>query len=434
MTVENNSSVSNKKINKYADRKARISDSFERFDGQLRIYRTTHSGDVYQMSMYVKDEQKYVRKSLKTRDKEIASKRAEDEFIFYRSKMLTGEKLFSLTADELREKYLKHIEQQVKEKQLSLGRQGNIKTFTKHYLEFVGKNTKIQNIDKKEFQKYRSFRQSQKSDIRMGVVLNESITIKQMYKFAKNEGFVTQNYELDFGQFKVDKNESDRVAYEVKDYKKLVTVGMSWYKKVKDTHIKKDEEIYYRRTIRDFVVLMGNYGFRTQELLMIKWDDVTIHTDETVTIRSKKETSKVKQERKVRGRRSDVFVRRKTYSKFIDSDDFVFSKFNKKEVMTKTLLYDYYNNLLKDVEEKYSDFVGHDLYSLRHFFITSHLIASKISVYDLAKFCGTSLQQISKTYDNVKMEEISKKMLSYSFKFDRNNNIILDDEIGKIEK
>ena len=252
--------------------------------------------------------------------------------------------------------------------------------------------------------------------------------------YQREKPWLFQNYELDFGQFKVDKNESDRVAYEVKDYKKLVTVGMSWYKKVRDTHIKKDEEIYYRRTIRDFVVLMGNYGFRTQELLMIKWDDVTIHTDETVTIRIKKETSKVKQERKVRGRRSDVFVRRKTYSKFIDSDDFVFSKFNKKEVMTKTLLYDYYNNLLKDVEEKYSDFVGHDLYSLRHFFITSHLIASKISVYDLAKFCGTSLQQISKTYDNVKLEEISKKMLSYSFKFDRNNNIILDDEIGKIEK
>jgi integrase len=428
MTVENNSPVSNKKINKYADRKSRISDSFERFDGQIRIYRTTHSGDVYQMSMYVKDEKKYVRKSLKTRDKEIAAKRAEDEFIFYRSKVLTGEKIFSLTAEELREKYLKHIEQQVKENQLSVGRQTNIKTFTKHYLDFVGKNTKILNIDKKTFQKYRSFRQSKKSDIRMGVVQNESITIKQLYKFAKNEGFVPQNYELDFGQFNVDKNESDRVAYEVKDYKKLVSVGMNWYRKVKDTHIKKDEEIYYRRTIRDFVVLMGNYGFRTQELLMIKWEDVTIHNDETVTIRIKKETSKVKQERKVRGRRSDVFLRRKKYSQFIDSNDFVFSKYDKKEVMTKTLLYDYYNSLLKDVEEKHPDFIGHDLYSLRHFFITSHLIASKISVYDLAKYCGTSLQQISKTYDNVKMEEISKKMLSYSFKFDQNNNIILDDE------
>jgi hypothetical protein len=32
------------------------------------------------------------------------------------------------------------------------------------------------------------------------------------------------------------------------------------------------------------------------------------------------------------------------------------------------------------------------------------------------------------------MEEISKKLLSYSFKFDKNNNILLDDEINDIEK
>ena len=83
---------------------------------------------------------------------------------------------------------------------------------------------------------------------------------------------------------------------------------------------------------------------------------------------------------------------------------------------------------------KFEDFQEQDLYSLRHFFITSHLIASQISVYDLAKYCGTSLQQISNTYDNVKMEEISKKLLSYEFKFDKNNNIMLDDDIKDVEK
>jgi hypothetical protein len=31
------------------------------------------------------------------------------------------------------------------------------------------------------------------------------------------------------------------------------------------------------------------------------------------------------------------------------------------------------------------------------------------------------------------MEEISKKLLSYSFKFDKNNNIVLDDEIKETE-
>ena len=430
-TVENNSLT---KTNKYANRKKRISDVLEIYDGNVRIFKTTNSGDVYQMSMYVKDEKRYVRKSLKTRDKEIAIQLAKKEFIFYEAKLQNGEKLFSLTAEELRDKYLKFIEQQVKENQISVGRQSNIKTFTKHYLDFVGKNSKIQNIDRKEFQKYRSFRQSEKEDIRMGVVQNESITIKQMYKFAKNEGFINQNYELDFGIFKVDKNESSRVAYEVKDYKQLVSVGMYWFKKVSENHVKRDEEIYYRRTIRDFVVLMGNYGLRTQELLLLKWEDITIHNDETVTIRIRKEISKVKKERKIRGRRSDVFERRKKYSKYTDSDDYVFSRFNKKDVMTRTILYDYYNSLLKEVKKEHKDFEEQDLYSLRHFFITSHLIASKISVYDLAKYCGTSLQQISKTYDNVKMEEISKKLLSYTFRFDKNNNILLDDDIKDMEK
>ena len=432
-TTVKNSSKKTKSLGSYGSRKKRMSDVLDIFDGNVRIFRTTNSGDVYQMSMYVKDEKRYIRKSLRTRDKEIAIASAQKEFIFYQAKIMNGEKLFSITANELRNKYLEYIEKQVKEKQLSIGRQTNIKTYTKHYLNFVGKNTKILNIDKKEFQKYRSYRQSKKSDIRMSVVQNESITIKQMYKFAKNEGFINQNYELDFGKLKVDKNESSRIAYEVSDYKKLISVAMFWYKKVSDVHVTRNEEIYYRKTIRDFILLMGNYGFRTQELRLIKWKDVVIHNDETVTITIRKENAKTKKERKVRGRRSDIFLRRKTYSNFTDSDCFVFSRFDRDEEISKTILYDYYNSLIKEVKEKYKDFQEQDLYSLRHFFITSHLIASKISVYDLAKYCGTSLQQISNTYDNVKMEEISKKLLSYSFKFDKNNNIVLDDEIKDTE-
>ena len=432
-TTVKNSSKKTKSLGSYGSRKKRMSDVLDIFDGNVRIFRTTHSGDVYQMSMYVKEEKRYIRKSLRTRDKEIAIASAQKEFIFYQAKIMNGEKLFSITANELRNKYLEYIDKQVKEKQLSIGRQTNIKTYTKHYLNFVGKNTKILNIDKKEFQKYRSYRQSKKSDIRMSVVQNESITIKQMYKFAKSEGFINQNYELDFGKIKVDKNESSRIAYEVSDYKKLISVAMFWYKKVSDVHVKRNEEIYYRKTIRDFILLMGNYGFRTQELRLIKWKDVVIHNDETVTITIRKENAKTKKERKVRGRRSDIFIRRKTYSNFTESDSFVFSRFDRDEEISKTILYDYYNSLMKEVKEKYKDFQEQDLYSLRHFFITSHLIASKISVYDLAKYCGTSLQQISNTYDNVKMEEISKKLLSYSFKFDKNNNIVLDDEIKEIE-
>ena len=251
-TTVKNSSKKTKNLGSYGSRKKRMSDVLDIFDGNVRIFRTTNSGDVYQMSMYVKEEKRYIRKSLRTRDKEIAIASAQKEFIFYQAKIMSGEKLFSITANELRNKYLEYIEKQVKEKQLSIGRQTNIKTYTKHYLNFVGKNTKILNIDKKDFQKYRSYRQSKKSDIRMSVVQNESITIKQMYKFAKNEGFINQNYELDFGKLKVDKNESSRIAYEVSDYKKLISVAMFWYKKVSDVHVKRNEEIYYRKTFSNY--------------------------------------------------------------------------------------------------------------------------------------------------------------------------------------
>jgi len=277
--IELNSRNKKEKNLKTSEKVSRMSDITDIFDGHVRIFRTTHSGDVYQMRMYVQEEKRYIRKSLKTRDKQLALSLAQKEFIFYQAKILNGEKLFSLTANEMREKYLKYVQTLVDEKQLSVGRQTNIKTFTKHYLEFVGKNTKIQNIDKKFFEGYRSFRQSKKKDITMTVIVNESITIKQMYKFAKNEGFVNQNYELDFGKFKVDKNESSRVAYEVKDYKQLISISKYWDRKVSETHVKRDEEIYYRRTIRDFIVLMSNYGFRTRELLLVKWKDVSINDD-----------------------------------------------------------------------------------------------------------------------------------------------------------
>ena len=73
-----------------------MSDVIDIFDGMVKVFRTTHSGDVWQMRMYVAEEQRYIRKSLKTRDKEIAIGIAQKEFIFYQAKILNGQKIFSI--------------------------------------------------------------------------------------------------------------------------------------------------------------------------------------------------------------------------------------------------------------------------------------------------------------------------------------------------
>ncbi len=407
-------------------KQSRMSDITDIYDGDIRIYRTTASGDVYQLRMWISEEKKYIRKSLRTRDKDIAISLAQKEYISVKAKMLNGEKIFSLTAEEFREKYLAYIQTLVDEKQLSIGRQTNVKTFTNHYLRFVGKKTKIQGIPTKFFNGYRAFRQKEIPTITMTVVVNESITIKQMYKWGINEGLVPVNGIPDFGKIKVQKHEVKREGYSIKEYNELIDVGMKWHERVKKDHPKRQEEIYYRRSIRDFIVLMANFGFRTGELLNTKFQDIEIHKDETATVTIHAENTKVRQRRQPTGRRGDVFTRRLGYSTHNQPDDYVFSHFSKKKQMTKDVLYDYFADLVAEVKEKYPTFDDKKtIYSLRHFWITLQLLAGRVDVYKVARYAGTSLQQIQRHYDNMKDAEVSKEILAVDFTFDDNNNIVL---------
>jgi len=195
--VDNDVEVQIKRLNKN-QKQVRMHDVLEIYDGEVRIFRTTHSGDVWQLRMWISQEKKYIRKSLKTRDKLIAIESAKAEYIQYKARLLNGEKLFSLTAEDLRNKYLEHVAELVAGGQISAGRLTNIKTYTKHYQDFVGKEAKIQNIPEDFFEGYRAFRQSKVKDITMTVVVNESITIKQMYKWAVKKKFISSTYAPDF--------------------------------------------------------------------------------------------------------------------------------------------------------------------------------------------------------------------------------------------
>ena len=425
-------------------KKVRMRDEQDLFDGRIRIYRTTHSGNVWQFQMWISDEKKYIRKSLRTRDKEIAINLAEDLFIEARTKQRVGEKLFSMTAKELRSKYIDYIKERVEGGQLSEGRFTNIKTFTKHYLRFVGENSKIQNISEDYFEGYRAFRQSEIAKITMTVVQNESITVKQMYKWAVKKKYISANYVPDYGEIRVNKNEVKRKGYSVTNYDKIVKFAKGWWRKVPRNLKDRDEVIYYRRSVRDFILLMGNFGFRTGELLQLRYKNVKVNNDgteksaETATVRILAETTKVRKERTIQSRRGDIFIRRKTYSKFFNDDSFVFSKYNKDEMMTPTLLYDYYNELKKYVKSKDESFdESLDLYSLRHFWITLQLIHGQVDIHRIARFAGTSYTQIVNHYDNMKDSEVSKELLQVRLRFDVANDgviVLKDNSHSEVEE
>lgn len=404
-----------------------MSDVTDLLDGQVRIYRTTHSGDVYQLRLWVSEERKYIRKSLRTRDKNQAIRIAENDFILYKARLIKGEKIFSVTAKTLRDKYLEHVQELLEGNQLSKGRVTNIKVYTKHYLDFVGEKTPVQGISKKFFRGYRAFRQKELKTIKMTVVRNESITIKQMYRWAIEEGYVGSAEMPDFGKIAVPRDDTRRDGYTMQEYRQIIDVAKFWHRSVKKTDPKYLEEIYYRRTIRDFLVLMANMGFRTGELHQLKYSEVSIYTYQhksrsgqapvIASVEILAENTKVRKSRVVKGPRGDVFERRKSYSKYHGEDDYVFSMYDKKAMLTKTLLYRYYNMLKEAVKTKDPAFDSDkDIYALRHLWITNQLLIGQISPYKIARYAGTSLQQIQNHYDHVKDIQISDELLSLRFK------------------
>jgi integrase len=408
---------------------ARIFETQDLFDGQIRIYRTVKSGDVWQFRMYVQAEKRYVRESLRTKDKEIATQKAKARFIEISAKILREEKIFSITAKQLVEKYLAYETERHESGQIRLGRLANVRTHVKHYLRFVGERTAIQNFSGKEFRNYRAFRQKQKKDITMSAVLNELITIQKMYSFAKDEQYIGANYKIDRGVINVSDNDAKRDGYTIKEYERLVSFSKNFFKTGRD-----DEERYYKELIHLFILGMSHFGFRTGELLSLKWADVQFLKEGRVQITIRAENTKVNKRRVIAGLNGQVFGRIQKINRFKDDSSFVFSKYSKDEMMTKTMLYAYFNELVQRVKTKYDDFDDtKTLYSLRHFYITIRLLADSISVYQLARYCGTSLQMIQKTYDNVTDLDVSKKMMaSKQFVF-RNGELVMKDDLVSSE-
>lgn len=385
------------------------------------------------MRMWIKDERKYIRESLRTRDKTLAIEEAKRRFLSYHNMVKSGQKIFSIPVSDLREKYLAHVDELVRAGQISKGRQTNIKTYTRRCEEFLGKSTKIANVDRKKFQDYRAFRQRQLKTITMTVVRNESITIKQMYKWAADQGFISPNYIPDFGLIRVPKQETVRDGYTVKEYKQLTSVASKWYSRVGKSDPHREEKIFYRKSIRDFILLMSNYGFRTNELLQVQYKHIEHKKNGVCHIFVPAENTKVRKARLTGARKSDLVRRKIDYSAYAEPEDYLFSKFKKREMMTKTLLYDYFNDLLSEVKKEHSDFDDtKTLYSLRHFFITWHLTIGRSNVYDIAKIAGTSLKQIQDHYDHVIQSHKIDELISHASKsrIDDDYQLVMMDEDG----
>ncbi len=156
--------------------------------GKAIIFRASVSGDVWQFRCWIKEEQKYLRKTLGTRDRATAVKRAEDLYLQIYADIKSGKRLFGITLGELIHEYLKWRAEDVRAGLITQGRLGTLSSHLKHLRDYKGANTKLSELDAQSIFDYAQFRKIKQSaqDV---TIRNEQTTINHMMSYAYRKGY-----------------------------------------------------------------------------------------------------------------------------------------------------------------------------------------------------------------------------------------------------
>lgn len=391
------------------------------FGGKAQILQTKASGGNWQFRCYISEENKYVRKSLRTKDFETAVQRAEKEYLQIYADVSSGKKIFGMKLYELVDAYLEYREEDVQLGTITKGRLGTMKSQLKHFQDWKGAKIKLAELDRKSAYDYQSYRKQKNAhDV---TIRNEQATINAMVKWGYENGLISLP-KLEFRPMRITEA-GKRDTFTLKEYDKLTRYMRSWtnHKNNDDEQVRQEKLL-----VRDFILILSNTYMRVGEARQLKWSDVVStdynHAESSeiktplVYVKIRPEIAKNRKSRDVITRGGKYFQRLKERSEHTEPDDFVFTGADGQEMFSKKKLYKYWHELMEATEIDYKE-RNISYYSLRHFGITMRLSAG-VSVWDVSKIAGTGVAFIEQHYGHATHEMMTNAALK---QYDAGNNI-----------
>ena len=370
------------------------------------IYRMPRSGAVYQCRIWVPDERKYLRKSLKTTDYETAKQRGEKLILQTLSDVHSGKKLFGISLGELVDLFLEWRWKDVEIGVITEGRFTTIQSQCRALLRTTPRKTKIAELDANSFYDWRQMRAKDNPSISVITIRNETATIGQIFDFAYRNGY-SHIPKVFFRPIKISRDEiGKRDIFSIEEYEQMVKFLRSYTSK---KECPDDEQRLERQKVRDYILTLSNTLLRTGELRQLRWGDVLGYEDRLdtsgrkvclVKIRIRKETTKVRNTRTIVVRGGEYIQRLRTYSPFTDSDDLLFTNKTGTHPLGTRELYKHWDVVMRGIgiddhsERKLS------YYSLRHFGITMRM-KNSVPIADVAAIAGTSVHHIETHYRHI---------------------------------
>jgi len=394
-------------------------------DNEIPIYDEAliyQRGEYWQMRMWLAKEKKYARFSLRTRNRDTAIDKAKKHYHELMAQQLAGKTYFSMTTKQGVEEYLKQRQLDMEAGLIVKGRLSTIKTHLEHWLNYVGKDTKLKEMERTDCENYFHNRTKNKKKIPVSrsTVLNEQSSVNAMMSWLHKRG---------------------ETYIEAFEFKKLPKVDTGDEKNRRNTFT--EEEIKVIKTKLDEFIdegkkdlsLYGNLnkvitayylhiaiitGLRRGEQLQLRWSDVQwmekqVKGDEQgipyslvkITIRGA--TTKVRKTRSFVVKDWEYFDSLFTFlqARYVKANKdnkkatpfaktLIFSTNGATPITPRVILY-HFDEALTASEIENRD--ARDLvpYSFRHYFITD-MINKGATPTQVAETCGTSTSQIEKTY------------------------------------
>jgi|TARA_B110000971_G_scaffold158232_1_gene161641 integrase len=392
-------------------------------DGEVKLLRTKASADIWQMRVWIRKEGKYFRQSLREKNLEKAKEKAKSIFYKMMGQVEIGARIFSISIKEIIEQYLKHQFIRVDNGFITKGRATTIQTQLKHLVDFVGENTRLDAINRNKYRDYYAYRKKKKPEVTNVTLINERATIGNLYKWSMEQGYINQSQLPLWSEIR--RNVSYRKAFQRDEYRVLYSYIRKWHNDVSNP-----KDIYERKLVRDFILILANTGMRFGEARFIKWNYVDIIKNTksqypNVHIRIPKEISKVNKDRTSIGMRGDIFNRIKTYSTNNHQQDYVFANHETGEAINRKTLYRLWEIIRK--ESGIAEFPElYSYYSLRHTYATYRLQFGNVDVFTLSKVMGCSVKYIEEHYGQIQTD----KMTDY---ITRNKNV-MDSNVDEIDR
>jgi integrase len=394
------------------------------FDGDVKVFRVPASGKVWQVYIWIREEQKDIRRSLKTRDIELARDRAKEIYFDYRTKSRNNEPIFDKKAHEIVEAYLDAQEKRVKQGSITKEFKQTLKSRMKHYIDFIGADTNVTSIPEIKFEDYRLFRKESAPKVTLMTLYNERGTIKALYKFAVDRGLIRKAYVPNFGEWEKLKQSGEKLnrdALEVKEWSVIYKFMNNWHI---PKYAKSNEQAHNRRMIREFCLILTNSGIRFGEARQLQWKDIDLYVEDNkkrAKINLPAHITKTRQARLAISRAGAPFIRIKKMSKSTKYNDLVFTDING-DKLHKKVYYKEWKYMLEnsDLKESNKNIV---YYCLRHTYATFQLYKG-VDIYQLSKVMGTGVQFIQDHYAHVDIDRI-KSIFTKDLEYDESGQIII---------